>query len=163
MFTRTRERLDRIERMLEALATKVDAPHARPATDAVADLLGKMMASNVDLVGAMGDLAVRSVARRNGIRGGTRAAATATRDKNGKFLPKRIRERSAPVCALCRYGEGYPGVTIDMIKTHRAHTQSGYQGYEGHNDDSTPTDPTESRDDQLARDASADRDAERGN
>jgi hypothetical protein len=86
------------------------------------------MTSNVDLVGAMGDLAVRSVARRNGIRGGTRNAQTAERSRDGKFLPKNRRvERSAPRCMLCRFGESYPNVTIDMVKEHRAHLEARRQ------------------------------------
>lgn len=117
--------------MIEKLADKLEAAPATPppgALEPVAKLLGSMMQSNVDLVGSMGDLAVRSVARRNGIRGGTSNARTAQRDKEGKFLPKSARRRRdeprTPRCPLCAYGENYPGVTIDMIKEHRAHLQA---------------------------------------
>jgi hypothetical protein len=157
MFRRTRERFEAIERALSELLKRSESPAAAPAaapsTDAVANLLGKMMESNVDLVGAMGDLAVRSVARRNGIRGGTQNARTAQRDRDGKFLPKenRARRRSAartgPLCELCEFGENYPGVTVDMIKAHRAHNRTrgadyGSQPSDAPNDDD-PIDPVD--------------------
>jgi hypothetical protein len=130
VFGRTRDRLDRLERFLESLAHKLDNLAAQPAAppasnDAMAKLFGTIISSNVDLVGAMGDLAVRSVARRNGIKGGARNAQTAQRDGAGKFLPKRRIERAAaPRCKLCLYGESYPGVTVDMVKEHRTHLEA---------------------------------------
>lgn len=151
MFRRTRERLDRIERAIEELLKRDTAPPAgAPSGDSLTNLLGSMMKNNVDLVGAMGDLAVRSVARRNGIRGGTSNARTAQRDRDGKFLPKNRRERRAagPVCPLCRYGESFPGVTIDMVNAHRAHRERAMQygaAQEGENGQSDESDqPDES-------------------
>jgi hypothetical protein len=155
VFGRTRERIDRIERMLESLTQKLDqlgapAPAAAPSSDAFANLLGTMMTSNVGLVGAMGDLAVRSVARRNGIKGGTRNIQTAERSRDGKFLPKRrIVAASKPRCMLCTYGESYPGVTVDMVKEHRAHLEARDRRFE---DAGESSDAPESGDEQHPSD-----------
>jgi hypothetical protein len=143
MFRRTRERFERLERMLEQLATKLDSPHPPAATatpDAMANLFGSIIKSNVDLVGSMGDLAVRSVARRNGIRGGAANIRTARRDPDGKFLPKSRRAREEPRCALCRYGENYAGVTIDMIQKHRAHLAAQQETQNDRHDETDQSD-----------------------
>ncbi len=132
MFRRTRERFEALEKMVAELLRRTEAPPApssAPSGDAMANLFGGMLKANVDLVGAMGDLAVRSVARRNGIRGGAANIRTAQRDRDGKFLPKRrTMEPRKPICPLCRYGESYPGVTVDMVKEHRAHLEARERG-----------------------------------
>jgi hypothetical protein len=137
MFRRTRDRLDRIERVLEQLAARLDTPAPAPTAgpfDALANLLGGAMKNNVDLVSAMGELAVKSVARRNGIRGGNRNIQTAQRDGRGQFLPKRTRLDARPRCPLCK-DPSYRDVTISMITEHRRHTADdsiAAQGREEH-------------------------------
>lgn len=145
------DRLARIERALETLSQ----PRSEPAganTDTIAKLLGTMMTTNVDLVGSMGDLAVRSVARRNGIRGGTSNARTATRDRDGKFLPRERRARrpaqDEPRCPLC-IDPHYANVTIPMVQAHRQHEaarnarmETGYDRTD--TDESAQSDPGES-------------------
>ena len=136
-----------MERALEALLKRADdalaaAPPAPAATDAIAKLLGTMMSTNVDLVGAMGDLAVRSVARRNGIRGGQRNAQSAERSRDGKFLPKYRRiERGRPSCALCK-DPMTREVTIQMIQEHRLHEQQQRSGEDERESDRADAEPS---------------------
>lgn len=126
MFRRTRERFERLERQLEelirAISEKPEKPVSPDAMSILATALGAQTTGQAEMFKAFGDIAVKSVARRNGIRGGTKRAATAERRANGTYLPKRRAVTVEPQCHLCE-DPYYPHVTIAMIEAHRVHEQ----------------------------------------
>jgi hypothetical protein len=112
MFRKNRERFERLEKsnerlekLIEELARHVTAPPAEPAINAtavLADAFGKVAGNQTELFSAMSDLALKSAARRMGIRGGTKRALTAERQPNGKFaVAKRLRAPRKSDCRLC--------------------------------------------------------------
>jgi hypothetical protein len=133
MFRRTRERLERLEKLIEELTRAISAPPpATPegpgATAIIADAFGKMAGNQTDLFAAMSDLAMKSAARRMGIRGGTKRALTAERRSDGKFAVKRLRDdRAQRGRWCCELGRDPmfrgPGLSVEMVKQHRIHEQ----------------------------------------
>lgn len=120
----TRKRLDAIERSIGELSAKLEKaaePRQPNMGDALASLLGKTIDGQANMVGALGDLAIRGAARRMGIRGGTKRASDAERSKTGKFLPRRRREETD--CRLCDDPMSR-NLTIQEIQTHRTHEAS---------------------------------------
>jgi hypothetical protein len=131
MFRRTRERFERLEKMIEDLTRAITAPPPAPpegpnATAIIAEAFGKMAGNQTDLFASMSDLAMKSAARRMGIRGGTKRALTAERRADGKFAVKRLRDDRAQrgrwCCDLGR-DPMYRNPTIPMIQAHRIHEQ----------------------------------------
>jgi hypothetical protein len=133
MFRRTRERLERLEKMIEELTRAVTAqppaaPDAPNATAIIAEAFGKMAGNQTDLFASMSDLAMKSAARRMGIRGGTKRALTAERRSDGKFaVMKRLRDDRARGKWCCELGRDPmfrgPGLSVAMIQAHRIHEQ----------------------------------------
>jgi hypothetical protein len=131
MFRRTRERFERLEKLLEELTRAITAPPpsapAEPgATAIIADAFGKMAGNQTDLFAAMSDLAMKSAARRMGVRGGTKRALTAERRADGKFAVKRLRDdRAQRGRWCCELGRDpmMRNPTIPMIQAHRIHEQ----------------------------------------
>lgn len=156
MWGRNRERIEQLERKVDRLLDKLESLASAPppqsnAAETFAKLLGTTMQSQADLVGSLGDIAVRSVARRNGIKGGTRNVQTAQRDRAGKFIPKSRRiAADKPRCELCT-NPLYPHVTIEMIQAHRAHTREGEQV--GNNNPERTDQSTDERADDGRQDA----------
>lgn len=135
MFRHTRERWDRIERLLEKLieAKPAEAPPSSKldAAAVLAEAFGKMAGGQADLFSSLGDLAMKGAARRMGIRGGTRRALTAQRQTNGKFMrARKVGERRHgydPNCGLC-VDPATRNVTIPMIQGHKQHEAERAQG-----------------------------------
>jgi hypothetical protein len=133
MFRRTRERFERLEKMLEELTRAITAPPpAAPegpnATAIIAEAFGKMAGNQTDLFASMSDLAMKSAARRMGIRGGTKRALTAERRADGKFAVKRLRDDRGRRCPLC-VNPMERNVSIPMIQEHRQHEQQQQPDY----------------------------------
>jgi hypothetical protein len=123
MWFRTRRRLEDIERAIARIADRLEhlgeKPNHAEAGETFAKLLSAAMESQSNLVGSLGEIAVRSAARRAGIRGGTRRAQNAERDNAGKFLPRRRREM-VPTCRLCA-DPLIRDPSIAEIQAHRVH------------------------------------------
>jgi hypothetical protein len=139
MFRKNRERFERLEKsnerlekMIEELARHVTAPPAEPAINAtavLADAFGKVAGNQTELFSAMSDLALKSAARRMGIRGGTKRALTAERQANGKFaVAKRLRAPRRSDCRLCD-DPMIRDPQIFEIQEHRKHEQQRETGY----------------------------------
>lgn len=124
MFFRTRERLERLERSVDRILEAIEAKQSARTDplESFAKLFGTMASSQSDLVASLGEIAVRSAARRAGIRGGSTRARTAERRPDGKFLPRRHVE-AKPSCPLC-IDPNYRYVTIPMIQEHRRHEEA---------------------------------------
>lgn len=123
MFRRNRERFERLERQLEGLAEAVrdlKTPSRAEAGETFAKLLGTTLESQSNMFASLGEIAVRSAARRAGIKGGTQRARTAERRQNGQFLPKQQRRDDRFCCELGR-NPMTRDVTIPMIIAHREH------------------------------------------
>jgi hypothetical protein len=136
MFRRTRERFERLERSLEQITTLLQQREAPAPRGDVAETLAKVFAaqagSQVDLVNAFGEIAVRSARRNAGIRGGRARTASARRDENGRLLPNPNSPRSravarVPECPLC-LDPNYRAVDIPMIQAHRQHEAARMAG-----------------------------------
>jgi hypothetical protein len=141
MFRKNRERIERLEKLVEELTRHVTAPapvQENPnATAIIAEAFGKMAGNQADLFGAMSDLALKSAARRMGIRGGTKRALTADRQPNGKFAvsPKRLRAQRKSDCRLCD-DPMIRDPQIWEIQRHRQHELDGNNySRERHEDD----------------------------
>jgi len=148
MFRRNRERIERLEKLVEELTRHVTAPPA-PAQDGpnatamIVEAFGKMAGNQTDLFGAMSELALKSAARRMGIRGGTKRALTAERQANGKFaVAKRLRAPGKSDCRLCNDGM-IRDPQIWEIQEHRKHELQRETGYrnETRAEDSAPDQP----------------------
>jgi hypothetical protein len=136
VFRHTRERLERIERLLDGLAKELASkPTTAPLepTAVLGQAFGAMASNQGELFHSLTDLALKSAARRMGIRGGTKRALTATRQRDGRFERARRITQAENDCALCE-DENYRHPTIPMIIEHRRHegqrearrTQNGY-------------------------------------
>jgi hypothetical protein len=134
MFRKNRERLEKLEKLVEELTRHVTAAPAPTqenpnATAIIAEAFGKMAGNQADLFGAMSDLALKSAARRMGIRGGTKRALTAERQANGKFaVAKRLRAPGKSDCRLCNDGM-IRDPQIWEIQEHRKHELQRESGY----------------------------------
>jgi hypothetical protein len=105
-FRRRREQQERIERALEAIIQKLSAEPVAPKVDAtavLAEAFGHASHNQTEFIGALSELALKSSARRMGIRGGTKRALTADRQSDGKFArAKRITDERKLRCRLCK-------------------------------------------------------------
>jgi len=146
---RRRERDEAMQRTLDAILAKLSAEPAAPRVDAtavLAEAFGKAADNQSSFVGALSELALKSSARRMGIRGGTKRALTAERQPNGKFAVSRRRIGAGPRCPLCK-DPNFRDVTVPMIQAHRQHELEAAQQrlpleerYD-HDDSDTATDP----------------------
>lgn len=109
---------------LSKLVEKIDEAKASGSPNSgevVATLLGKTLDNQASLVHEFGEIAVKTAAKRLGIRGGTKRAATAERDRKGRFLDRaRVSETRCPLCT----DPMHRPVTIEMIQRHRQHEQA---------------------------------------
>ena len=121
MFGRVRA----LERKIDELTAAVAALAARPAgPDALAVItqaLAAASSSQTEMIGTLGDIAIRGAARRMGMRGGASRMRDVERDTKGRMLPsRRRRPQVTSGCALCA-DPHRQDVTTEMVAAHRAH------------------------------------------
>lgn len=144
VFGKTRKAIETLQVVVERLVDKLDkldqhGPSPDAAT-AFATLLGKQIDNQGSLVTAFGEIAVKASARRAGIRGGTKRAATAERDATGRFRgTKRLSESRCPLCE----NPMHRPVSIAMIQAHRAHESEGYRNGNSHRMEPVEPEPAE--------------------